>query len=123
MYPCPCGYFSDPVKECTCPNQVITRYQKRISGPMLDRIDIHIEVPRVQYDKLSDDRLREPSVAVQARVEAARERQRVRFGVGAMHASPIHCNAGMRPAQVREHCQLDEAPNSLMRCKLRLRLP
>ncbi len=61
MNPCPCGYFGDAVKECTCSNSVITRYQKRISGPMLDRIDIHIEVPRVDYEKLSDDRLGEPS--------------------------------------------------------------
>jgi len=60
MNPCPCGYFSDLVKECTCFNSVITRYQKRISGPMLDRIDIHIEVPRVDYEKLNDDRLGEP---------------------------------------------------------------
>jgi magnesium chelatase family protein len=115
VYPCPCGYYQDAVKECTCSNQVITRYQKRISGPMLDRIDIHIEVPRVEYDKLSEDRLGEPSAAVQARVEAARQRQRVRFGVGATHAWPIHCNAEMRPAQVRENCQLDETSNSLMR--------
>jgi magnesium chelatase family protein len=77
MNPCPCGYYQDAVKECTCSNQVITRYQKRISGPMLDRIDIHIEVPRVDYEKLSDDRLGEPSAAIRGRVEAARERQRV----------------------------------------------
>ena len=79
MNPCPCGYYGDPLKECTCSNSVITRYQKRISGPMMDRIDIHIEVPRVDYEKLSDDRLGEPSAVVQARVEAARERQRARF--------------------------------------------
>jgi magnesium chelatase family protein len=117
VYPCPCGYAGDPVKECTCSNQVITRYQKCISGPMLDRIDIHIEVLRVDYEKLSDDRLGEPSSAVQARVEAARERQRQRFAVGVIHESPlrINCNAGMRPAQVREFCQLDETSNSLMR--------
>ncbi|HBY08954.1 MAG TPA: hypothetical protein DEH22_14685 [Chloroflexi bacterium] len=54
VYPCPCGYFFDPIKECTCSNQVITLYQKRIYGPMLDRIDIHIEAPRVDYEKLSD---------------------------------------------------------------------
>ncbi len=117
MNPCPCGYSGDPVKECTCSNQVITRYQKRISGPMLDRIDIHIEVPRVDYEKLSDNRLGEPSMAIQARVEAARERQRQRFAVGANHGLPpqITCNAGMRPAQVREFCQLDATSNALMR--------
>jgi magnesium chelatase family protein len=110
VYPCPCGYFFDPIKECTCSNSVITRYQKRISGPMLDRIDIHIEVPRVDYDKLSDDRLGEPSAQVQARVEAARQRQRARFA-----STELTCNADMRPADIRKHCQLDGTSQSLMR--------
>jgi predicted ATPase with chaperone activity len=114
MNPCPCGYYQDTVKECTCSNQVITRYQKRISGPMLDRIDIHIEVPRVDYEKLSDDRLGEPSAAIRGRVEAARERQRVRFSES---SGSIACNADMRPAQIRQYCQLDETSNALMRCK------
>ncbi len=110
MNPCPCGYYGDPVKECTCSNSVITRYQKRISGPMLDRIDIHIEVPRVDYEKLSSDRLGEPSAVIQRRVEAARRVQRERFqGTG------LTCNASMRPAEVRAHCQLDAAGKSLMR--------
>jgi magnesium chelatase family protein len=60
MNPCPCGYFGDPVRECTCSMSMVSRYQKRISGPLLDRIDIHIEVPRVEYEKLSDERLGEP---------------------------------------------------------------
>ena len=72
MNPCPCGYYGDPVKPCTCSNAMVTKYQKRISGPLLDRIDIHVEVPRVEYDKLSSQRLGEPSAAIQARVEAAR---------------------------------------------------
>ncbi len=114
MNPCPCGYYQDAVKECTCSSSVITRYQKRISGPMLDRIDIHIEVPRVDYEKLSDDRLGEPSANVQARVEAARERQRQRFGAKAT-PQQIACNADMRPAEVREFCALDETSNTLMR--------
>jgi magnesium chelatase family protein len=109
MYPCPCGYLSDPIKECTCSNQVITRYQKRISGPMLDRIDIHIEVPRVDYEKLSDSRLGEPSAQVRARVGAARQRQRERFA-----GSDLICNADMRPADIRKHCQLDSTSQSLM---------
>ena len=70
MNPCPCGYYGDPVRECTCSMQTISRYQKRISGPLLDRIDIHVEVPRVDYDKLASDRLGEPSEAVRDRVEA-----------------------------------------------------
>ena len=89
---------------------MITRYQKRISGPILDRIDIHIEVPRVDYEKLSDDRLREPSATIQARAEATREIQRKRFG-----ELELACNADMLPAEMREYCQLDETCNSLIR--------
>jgi magnesium chelatase family protein len=128
MNPCPCGYYGDPVKACTCSNSTITRYQKRISGPLLDRIDIHIEVPRVEYEKLSDDRLGEPSADVQTRVETARQFQRERFvdhenashsdlskaqDKGATHS--ISCNADMRPAEVRQYCQLDDTGRSLMR--------
>ena len=114
MNPCPCGYYGDPQKPCTCSSSTVTRYQKRISGPLLDRIDVHIEVPRVEYDKLSDDRLGEPSATVQARVESGREIQRRRFSVG---AKPLHivCNADMHPAEVRQFCQLDEAGRALMR--------
>jgi magnesium chelatase family protein len=119
MNPCPCGYYGDPVKDCTCSNQTITRYQKRISGPLLDRIDIHVEVPRVAYEKLSDQRLGEPSSNIRARVEAARERQRGRFA-GSGEANPdsgprLTCNAEMRPAEVRQHCKLDETGRALMR--------
>ncbi|MBU1660291.1 MAG: ATP-binding protein, partial [Chloroflexi bacterium] len=108
------------IKECTCSNSVITRYQKRISGPLLDRIDIHIEVPRVEYEKLSDDRLGEPSAIIQARVETARQRQRERFSDstnqrGAESATWINCNADMRPAEIRLYCQLDQTGRSLMR--------
>ncbi len=110
MNPCPCGYFGDSAKPCTCSNSVITRYQKRISGPLLDRIDIHVEVPRVAYDKLREDRPGEPSAAIQERVEAAREKQLERF-----KDSDILSNADMRPADVRRKCKLDEAGQSLMR--------
>lgn len=114
MNPCPCGYYGDPVKPCTCAPGTITKYQKRISGPLLDRIDIHIEVPRVDYEKLSDQRLGEPSAVIQARVEAARERQRQRF-----EGSDITCNADMRPAEVRQFCTLDETGNALVRSAMR----
>src|SRR6185437_11207293 len=70
MNPCPCGYFGDPTRECTCSAGSIARYQKRISGPLLDRIDIHIEVPRVEYEKLTDQREGERSADVRARVQA-----------------------------------------------------
>jgi magnesium chelatase family protein len=76
VYACPCGYFSDSERQCTCSHQTVTRYQKRISGPILDRIDIHIEVPRVDFEKLSDNRRGESSDEIRARVEQARQRQR-----------------------------------------------
>jgi magnesium chelatase family protein len=81
----------------------------------LDRIDIHIEVPRVNYDKLSDQRLGETSSAIQARVEAARQQQRERLSADRLVASGISCNADMRPAEVRLFCQLEETGRSLMR--------
>jgi magnesium chelatase family protein len=119
MNPCPCGYYGDPVKACTCSSAIVTKYQKRISGPLLDRIDIHIEVPRVEYEKLSDDRFGEASEVIRQRVEAARERQRMRFTVGADGRPPVQeilaCNADMRPAEVRKFCTLDEPSRNLMR--------
>ena len=91
---------------------MITRYQKRIPGPLLDRIDIHIEVPRVDYEKLCDDRLGESSDTIRMRVQSARDRQLVRFNsVG----NGIASNADMGVAEVRQFCKLDEAGESLMR--------
>jgi magnesium chelatase family protein len=114
MNPCPCGWYGDPVKPCTCAHSLVTKYQKRISGPMLDRIDIHIEVPRVDYEKLAGDRLGESSDLIRQRVEAARQVQRERFsGSGADHA--VVCNADMRIAEIRQFCKLDETSEALMR--------
>lgn len=116
MNPCPCGYFGDPVKPCTCSPMTVTRYQKRISGPLMDRIDIHIQVPRVDYEKLSERRLGESSETVRARVEAARELQRQRFLTGELpFANAVTCNADMRPVEIRRFCELDETGRSLMR--------
>jgi magnesium chelatase family protein len=92
---------------------VVSKYQKRISGPLLDRIDIHVEVPRVEYEKLSESRLGESSARVRARVEAARERQRVRFSSNGSSNS-VMCNADMRPAEVRKFCVLDDSGKALM---------
>ncbi len=114
MNPCPCGYFGDPERECTCSPSMVSRYQKRISGPLLDRIDIHVEVPRVAFEKLSDDRRGEPSAVIRARVEAARERQRQRFA-----GTSLQCNADMGPAEIREFCQLDETGRSLLGAAMR----
>ncbi len=113
MNPCPCGYYGDPLKECTCSSATVTRYQKRLSGPLLDRIDIHIEVPRVEFDKLTDDRRGEPSAAIRERVERAREIQRRRF-----EGTKLSCNADMGPAEVREVCRLDEAGRNLVRAAM-----
>ncbi len=123
MNPCPCGYYGDPLKACTCAPSIVTKYQKRISGPLLDRIDIHVEVPRVAFEKLSDQRLGEPSETVRARVEAARECQRLRFETpepGHKMATRINpgdlvSNADMRPADIRKFCSLDDASRTLMR--------
>ena len=70
---CPCGYYGDPVKACTCSSAMVTKYQKRISGPLLDRIDIHIQVPRVEYEKLSDNRLGESSANTDMRPAEVRQ--------------------------------------------------
>jgi len=130
MNPCPCGYHGDPEKECSCSPAMVSRYQKRVSGPLLDRIDIHVEVPRVDYDKLSGDRLGEPSQVVRQRVEAARQRQQERFadlsdrpeempaGQSVPMGGPIRCNADMGPAEVRQFCQVDETGNNLLKAAM-----
>lgn len=110
MNPCPCGHFGDPTKECTCSPATVTRYQKRISGPLLDRIDIHVEVPRVEFEKLTETRAGEPSAAVRARVEAARQHQRRRFA-----GTDRMCNADMGPGEVRRFCPLDDDGRALVR--------
>jgi magnesium chelatase family protein len=94
VYPCPCGFHGDSQKPCTCAHAPVTKYQKRISGPLLDRIDIHIEVPRVDYEKLSGDRVGEPSECIRARVQATRNIQTRRFSDSG--SADIVCNADMR---------------------------
>ena len=89
---------------------MVSKYQKRISGPMLDRIDIHVEVPRVAYEKLSGDGQGETSVQIRARVEAARGRQRERF-----RGTKLTCNAEMGPAEVRKYCQVEGSAQSILK--------
>ncbi len=113
MNPCPCGYASDPVKECTCSSGAIAKYQRRISGPLLDRIDIHVEVPRVDYEKLADRRDVERSAAIRARVQAARERQARRFA-----GTKLTCNAEMGPAEVRAFCEVEAGGQSLLKAAM-----
>lgn len=115
MNPCPCGYLGDPVRECTCSSAVIRRYQQRLSGPLLDRIDIHVEVPRVDYDKLTDDRRGEPSAVIRERVEAARDRQRGRF----KDRERLQANADMGASDIRRYCKPEPAGEQLLNTSLR----
>jgi len=100
--PCPCGYFGDPVKPCICTPTMIARYQSKISGPLLDRIDIHIDVPRVEYDKLMSAERGELSAQVRERVERARERQRERFA----DYPGLFANADMGAGEIQQLCIL-----------------
>jgi len=109
MNPCPCGYYSDPVKECTCSPSLVSRYRKRISGPLLDRIDIFVEVPRVEYEKLTEEGTGESSEKVRARVERARTCQQERF-----KGTQLNCNAEMTPVEVREWCKVEASAHSLL---------
>ncbi len=114
MNPCPCGYFGDPVRECTDSLAIVTRYQKRLSGPLLDRIDIHVDVPRVEYEKLTGNQSLERSASVRDRVESARNRQRLRF-----EGTDTTTNGEMGPREVRKFCELDEAGRNLLRSAVR----
>ena len=107
---CPCGYYGDLQKTCSCSTTNIIKYQKRISGPILDRIDIHLSVPRVEYSKLSSDRVGESSAAIKARVEKARGVQRARFGQG-----EILCNSDMRLAEIRKYCPVTPEGDLLLK--------
>jgi len=113
MNPCPCGFYGDPVKECSCSTTSIMRYQKRISGPLLDRIDIHVEVPRVDYEKLADKRRVEDSATIRRRVQAARDRQLQRFA-----STKLTCNAEMGPAEVRDFCEVEPAAEKLLKAAM-----
>src|SRR5579859_257826 len=110
MNPCPCGYYGDPIKECTCSATAIARYQKRISGSLLDRIDIHVEVPRVDYEKLADKRQAETSAVIRARVQTARTRQLQRFT-----GTKLTCNAEMGPNEVQTFCTVEPAAEKLLK--------
>jgi len=111
---CPCGYFVFPFRQCTCPTSLVSRYQKRISGPFIDRVDIFVEVPHIDYEKLADDRLGEKSETVQVRVKAARSRQQKRF-----EGTRLICNTEMTPAEVREFCQAEEQAQSLLKAAMK----
>lgn len=110
MNPCPCGYFGHPTRACTCSAKAVSRYLSRVSGPLLDRLDIHVEVPPVEFDKLSSTEKAESSAEIKKRVNAARERQRERLtGTG------ITCNANIPPRYLAELCRLSPPARELLR--------
>ncbi|OQA04083.1 MAG: Competence protein ComM [bacterium ADurb.Bin400] len=107
--PCPCGFRTDPDKACVCTPSQIVRYENKISGPILDRIDLHVEVPRIGYEELRSERVAEESVSVKKRVKEARWRQSKRF-----ISSPIKTNAEMRSKDIKQACTLDAAAERLV---------
>lgn len=111
MNPCPCGYYGDPKRECRCTSLQIQRYRNRISGPLLDRIDIHIEVPSVAFEQLSGMEPGESSAIMRERVVQTREVQRRRFA----HHKGVHCNADMGAKQSQKFAQPDEQAAALLK--------
>jgi magnesium chelatase family protein len=114
MNPCPCGFYGDPFKQCSCTPSMVARYQHRISGPFLDRIDIFIEVPHIDYEKLADNRLGERSEAVQRRVVAARAIQ-----IKRLTGTRLTSNAEFTASEVRQFCQVEEAAQSLLKAAMK----
>lgn len=109
MNPCPCGYLGDPRRECRCGPTQIQRYRARISGPLLDRIDLHIEAPSVGVSELRSDTRGEDSSTIRGRIKVAREVQHARFG-----AAGTACNARMSHSEIRSHCTIDRAQGDLL---------
>jgi magnesium chelatase family protein len=111
MNPCPCGYFGDLKRECRCSPIQVQRYRQRISGPLLDRIDLHIEVPSVEYRDISSERAEENSTTIRERVGQARERQQARF----RSDKKTTCNARMSSRAIKQHCKLSDDSHELIR--------
>jgi magnesium chelatase family protein len=111
MNPCPCGYYNHPEKDCVCAPGVVQKYLNRISGPLLDRIDLHVEVTPVKFDELTASRSSERSESIRTRVIAARDVQKRRFD----HLDGIYCNAQMNSRMLRNYCKIGESGNQLMK--------
>ena len=111
MNPCPCGYFGDLKRECRCGPVQVQRYRQRISGPLLDRIDLHIEVPAVEYRDVSSERVEESSTAIRERVAGARKIQQDRF----QKDRKTSCNARMTTRHLKQHCKLSADSQELIR--------
>jgi magnesium chelatase family protein len=110
MNPCPCGNYMDPTKTCTCPSFKVQRYWGKLSGPLLDRIDLHVEVPRLKKEELSSRSPGELSEVIRKRVSLARDRQIKRF-----EHTAVRCNARMLPKHTKEFCKLDDEAESLLK--------
>ena len=110
MNPCPCGYATDTTRDCLCTPPQVMKYQKKLSGPLLDRIDIHVDVPKLHFEKLADTAIAERSNAIRARVERARQRQRQRF-----REQRVLTNAEMSSREVRVHCPVDSATQVMLK--------
>jgi len=110
MNPCPCGYYTDPSKECACTGQMILKYRSRISGPLMDRIDIHIEAPAVKYQEMMGEGGGESSASIRERVNIARRHQLERF-----NGSGIFCNAHMGVKHIKKLCELDAPSRAILK--------
>lgn len=111
MNPCPCGHRTDPLKECICQPLAVQKYLSKVSGPLLDRIDLHIEVPAVRYRELSSKNPSESSECIRSRVTRARAVQTKRFS----GITGVHCNSGMTPNEIREYCHIGPQGDTLLR--------
>lgn len=111
MNPCPCGYYTDPGKECSCTQQMIQKYMAKVSGPLMDRIDLHIEVPAVKYKELASKEIGESSGSIRERVITAREIQVARF----RDRKGFYCNADMQSKEIREYCRIDTQGEELLK--------
>jgi magnesium chelatase family protein len=111
MNPCPCGYFNHPDKECTCGPGIVQRYMSRISGPLMDRIDLHVQVSPVSFDELTDQPKAEGSEAIRDRVQHARQIQSERF----VHSPDVFCNAQMSKREIEKYCAVDEITRGILK--------
>lgn len=114
MNPCPCGYFNHPERECTCNSHEVQRYLNKVSGPLLDRIDLHIDVTPVNYDELADDMPQEKSESIRERVLSARRMQHKRTERLPEHQR-FHANAEMNSKKIRTYCKLNEQGAELLK--------
>jgi magnesium chelatase family protein len=110
MNPCPCGYYNHPEKECVCGPGIVQRYLNKISGPLLDRIDLHVEVTPVSFQELTSQAVSESSAEIRKRVEATRQVQRERY----MEHAGMYCNAQMSAKDLKQHCSIDKQGHEML---------